>query len=184
MGQQKQLLPLGSRTIIEHCVQTMLTAGLSDIAVVINPQGAKVFSAIEHLPVAAAINPDSNSDMAASVRIGLNALKEQTSAVLVCPGDHPLVLPETMQALLSRHQKYPEAILIPSHNRRRGHPTLFPRGIIQEIYTSRSLRDIVSNNETCVQYLDVQDRGVLLDMDTPEDYALILQEYAAQKENQ
>ncbi len=182
MGQQKQLLPLGSRTIIEHCTHTLLTAGITDIVIVINPQGADVSSAIEHLPVTIAINPDSSSDMAGSVRIGLHRLNDRTSSVLVCPVDHPLVLPETINALLSQHQEYPGAIFIPSYDRRRGHPTLFPREIIQEIFESSSLREIVGRHEPLIKYLDVQDRGVVLDMDTPEDYALILQEYYARKE--
>ena len=183
MGQLKQLLPLGSRTVIEHSVQALLSAEVPDIVVVIGPQGADVSSAIEYLSVAVAVNPDSSSDMAASVRVGLNALKDHTSSVLVCPVDHPLVLPETIKRLLSLQQKNPDAIIIPSHNRRRGHPTLFPRNIILEIFESSSLRDIVSRNEPLIEYLDVQDPGVVLDMDTPEDYALILQEYAGRKEN-
>lgn len=154
------------------------------MAVVVGPQGAAVSAAIEHMPVAVAINPDSSSDMAASVRVGLNALKDRNSPVLVCPADHPLILPETIKALLFRHQEDPASIIIPSHDRRRGHPTLFPREIIQEIFARSSLREIVGCNEAFIEYLNVQDRGVVLDMDTPEDYALILQEYAAQKEKQ
>ena len=154
------------------------------MVVVVGPQGAAVSAAIEHMPVAVAMNPDSSSDMAASVRIGLKALKDRRSSILVCPVDHPLVLPETIKALLSLHDEDPASIIIPSHNRRRGHPTLFPRELMQEIFESSSLRDIVSRNEAFIEYLDVQDRGVVLDMDTPEDYALILKEYASRKENQ
>lgn len=184
MGRLKQLLPLGSLTVIEHCAYTILSAGVSDVVVVIGPDGAAVSSAIEPLPVRVAINPDSCSDMAASVRVGLNALIERASAVLVCPADHPLVLQETIQAMLAGHQKNPAAVIVPSHNRRRGHPTLFPREIIREIFDSDSLRDLVSRHESLIQYLAVEDRGVVLDMDTPEEYALILEEYASRKEDQ
>ncbi len=182
MGQQKQLLPLGKFTAIEHGLNAILSAGVSDIVVVIGPHGADVSATIAHLPVALAMNPDSNSDMAVSVRVGLNALKDRLSSVLVCPVDHPLVLPHTIKAILARHDENPEAIIIPSFNRRRGHPTLFPRDIIQEIFESSSLRDIVSSHEALIDFLSVEDRGVVLDMDTPEDYALILQEYAGRKE--
>ena len=177
MGQQKQLLPLGSLTIIEHCANTILSAGVSDIIVVIGPHGADVSSAIDHLPVVMAVNPDNGSDMAASVRVGLNALKDSSSAVLVCPVDHPLVLPDTIKALLVRHQENPESIIIPSHNRRRGHPTLFPRRIIREIFQSSSLRDIIAAHVLMLVYENTEDEGVLLDMDTPQDYERILRKF-------
>jgi molybdenum cofactor cytidylyltransferase len=184
MGQLKQLLPLGSLTVIEQCLNTILSAGVPDVVVVIGPHGADVSATIAHLPVTLAVNQDRGSDMAASVRAGLNALKDTGSSVLVCLTDHPLVQPDTIKALLARHQENPAAIIIPSYNRRRGHPTLFPGEIIQEIFESSSLRDIVSRHETLIDFLVVDDWGVVLDMDTPEDYALILQEYAGRKENQ
>ncbi|MBI5075842.1 MAG: nucleotidyltransferase family protein [Nitrospirae bacterium] len=184
MEQLKQLLPLGSLTAIEHCINTILSAGVTDIVVVTGRHGDEVSAAIGYLPVTLARNPDTGSDMAASVRVGLNALKDRASSVLVFPVDHPLVLPDTIKALLARHQKNLEAIIIPSYNRRRGHPTLFPHVIIQEIFEKRNLRDIVSSHDSLIDYLSVEDRGVVLDMDTPEDYDLILWEYALRKEHE
>ena len=182
MGQLKQLLPLGSLTAIEHCINSVLSGGVLDVVVVIGPEGAEVSSAIGHLPVTIAENSDSSSDMAASVRVGLNSLKDRLSSVLVFPVDHPLVLSDTIKALLAGHQNNPKAIIIPSHNRRRGHPTLFPREIIQQIFESSSLRDVVRRHETLIDFLEVEDCGVVLDMDTPEQYALVQQEYTNRKE--
>lgn len=177
MGQLKQLLPLGSLTVIEHCANTILSAGVSDVVVVINQNGADITSAIRHLPVALAMNPDRDSDMAASVRAGLNALKDRASSVLIYPVDHPLVLPSTISALLARHQARPGAIIIPSHNRRRGHPTLFPRTIIQEIFESSSLRDVIATHDGMIVYENTEDEGVLLDMDLPAEYEMILRKF-------
>ena len=184
MGQLKQLLPLGSRTAIEHCANTILSSGVSDVVLVISSDGAPVSSVIEPLPIRVAVNPDIGSDMAASVRVALKALEDSASAVMICLADHPLVIQETIKAMLEAHQKNPEAVIIPSHNGRRGHPTLFPRKIIQEIFERSSLRDLVSRHESLIQYLVVGDRGVVLDMDRPEDYAMILQEYNSRKEYQ
>lgn len=183
MGQLKQLLLLGSLTAIEHCANTVLSSGVSDVVLVISSDGAAVSTAVEPLPIRVAVNPDNCSDMAASVRVGLNALENSASAVMICLADHPLVLQETIKAMLDAHQKNPEAVIIPSHNGRRGHPTLFPRKIIQEIFASSSLRVLISRHESLIQYVVVEDRGVVLDMDRPEDYAMILQEYTSRKEN-
>jgi len=181
MGRLKQLLPLGSLTVIEHTLNTILSAGVTDIVVVIGPGGVDVSSAAGHLPVTIALNPNSHSDMAASVRAGLNELKDPSSSVLVCPVDHPLVLPTTIKALLASHQENPEAIIIPSYNRRRGHPTLFPRNIIQEIFEASSLRDIIAAHSEMIVYENTEDEGVVLDMDTPEDYERIQRKYGQRR---
>ena len=178
MGKQKQLLPLGSLTAIEHCLNALIVAGVSDIVVVIGQHGEEVSAVIGHLPVTLAKNPDIGSDMAASVRVGLNALKDTESSVLVLPADHPLVMPDTVRALLARHQSNSEAIIIPSYNRRRGHPTLFPRKIIQEIFERRSLRDLIAVHDGKIVYENTEDEGVLLDMDTPQDYERILDKFS------
>ncbi len=178
MGRLKQLLPLGRHTVIEHTLNTILSAEVTDIVVVIGHDGGDLSSAINHMPVTIALNSDSGSDMAASVRVGLNELKYPESSVLVCPADYPLVLPDTIKALIARHDENSEAIIIPSHNRRRGHPTLFPRKIIQEIFERSSLRDIITSHAGKVVYENTSDEGVLLDMDTPEDYERILEKFS------
>ena len=184
MGQLKQLLPLGSLTAIEHCANTVLSSGITDVVLVISSDGAAVSSAIEPLPIRVAVNPDNGSDMAASVRVGLNALEDSASAVMICLADHPLVLQETINAMLATHQKNPEAVIIPSHNGRRGHPTLFPRKIIQEIFERSSLRDIIAAHVGMIVYENTEDDGVLLDMDTPEDYERVVKELAERERTQ
>jgi CTP:molybdopterin cytidylyltransferase MocA len=42
-----------------------------------------------------------------------------------------------------------------------------------EIYRQSTLRNVVRNNEHLVYHVEVDDSGVLEDMDTPEDYRRI-----------
>jgi molybdenum cofactor cytidylyltransferase len=184
MGQQKQLLSLGSLTVIEHCINAILSAGVSDVVVVIGSHGTDVSSAIAHLPVTLAVNPDIGSDMAASVRVGLNVLKDSSSSVMVCLADHPLVRSETLKSLVARHQANPASIIIPSCNRQRGHPTLFPRKIIQEIFKRNSLREIIAVHAGMIVYENTEDEGVLLDMDTPQDYERILRKFSNKEQKE
>jgi molybdenum cofactor cytidylyltransferase len=64
---------------------------------------------------------------------------------------------------------------VPFHGGRRGHPTLFPAHIIKEIFSGLMLNDIVHRSPERLACVDVHDEGVLLDMDTPEDYRKVLQ---------
>ena len=68
----------------------------------------------------------------------------------------------------------PDKIIIPLYKGKRGHPTLFPRNVIEEIFEGGILRDIIDKNRSRLKFLNVQDEGVILDMDTKEDYDKVL----------
>lgn len=108
--------------------------------------------------------------MAASVRIGRDALPPEVSGVVIALCDHPLVAPGTVALLAACHDDEPDRIIIPMHNGGKGHPTLFPRIVLDELESSLTLRDLVRSDPGRVRLLGVSDPGVLLDMDTPEDY--------------
>jgi molybdenum cofactor cytidylyltransferase len=81
--------------------------------------------------------------MADSARIGLRALDETTSGVIVCLVDHPLVTCGTYQAIINAHARSPEKIIIPAFQGKRGHPGLFPFGLISDLFFLPTLRDLI-----------------------------------------
>ncbi len=177
MGRTKQLLPLGDKPAVRHCLDSLMEAGVREIVVVINACGNGLAGHLRGLPVAVAVNENADSDMAESVRTGIKRLRKSSSAVLICLSDHPLVAPETIETIAYEHQTSPNAIIIPEYHGRRGHPSLFPRRILDTIFSGITLRDIVRKDPNRVRLVPVQDEGVVLDMDTPEDYAAILKHY-------
>jgi len=177
MGQTKQLLPLGDRTVIEHGVSTIIASGITDIVVVLGPDAGDVIKAIRDLPVRRAHNMQPGSEMIQSVRTGLMAADPVSTGWLILLADHPLVRTETLKALIELHALHPDAVIIPSFQRQRGHPTLFPRTIVHDIHAKETLREVISEHESDIVYLPVDDEGVLLDMDDPGGYAMILQRF-------
>jgi molybdenum cofactor cytidylyltransferase len=174
MGRPKQLLPLGDKLVINHCCDNIIAAGLGNIVVVIGPDDNGTRGALSGLPVSFAVNDNRGSDMAGSLRIGLQVLEQSSSGVLVCLADHPLSTSDTMIELVRLHHESPDRIIIPSYNGKRGHPSLFPTNIIREIFSGITLRDIVRQDEKRVRVIDVPDEGVVLDMDSPADYERVL----------
>jgi molybdenum cofactor cytidylyltransferase len=116
--------------------------------------------------------------MADSVRIGVRALDDRVSGVLVCLSDHPLVAPETFRAIIQAHHREPDRIIIPCHGGRRGHPALFSRSILDEVLSGGTLRDIIGKDARRVQQVEVNDEGILQDMDTNEDYQKVREIFA------
>jgi molybdenum cofactor cytidylyltransferase len=169
MGSCKQLLPLGEKTVIARCLDTLLGGGVREIVLVIAEAGNPVAAAVQDYPLRIVDNPQAEGDMASSVRAGRAALTAEVSGVIVALCDYPLVAAATISSLLTAHQKSPDGIIIPCHAERCGHPLLVPRSVLDELADQQILRDLVRREPARIHYQAVHDPGVLLDMDTPED---------------
>jgi CTP:molybdopterin cytidylyltransferase MocA len=112
--------------------------------------------------------------MADSARKGLSTVAPSSTGIIIYPSDYPLVKPETIITLANEHDRFPDSIVIPVHNGKRGHPTLFPRKTIDELFEGITLRDIINRDAGRTRFVPVPDSGVLLDVDTEEDYSGIV----------
>ncbi len=147
-----------------------MASGVNEVIVVTGANGDAVAAAIEHLAVRVVRNPSIDGDMAGSVRIGLTAVSSESSGVMICLADQPLIERRTYQQLLRLHDECPGEILIPVFEGKKGHPTIFPRLLLQPFSQDMTLRDVVQGNPQNVRLTEVADPGVVLDMDTPSDY--------------
>lgn len=183
MGQPKQLLPLGDRPVLRHCIDTLNRAWVNEIVVVCGADVKSYETALADSGARLVPNEREGSEMADSVRLALGQIATAAySAILVCLADHPLVRPATCVALIDRHRRSPDKIVVPSFRERRGHPTLFPTEIISDIFSKPCLRDIVHEDPARVLTIAVDDQGVVLDMDTRPDYQKALALYQARTE--
>lgn len=173
MGTCKQLLDLGGKTVLARCLDTLLAGGVKQIVVVVGPGGERVAAEAGRFPVDIAVNQARDGDMASSVLAGRRHLRSASGAIVaLC--DYPLVSSATISYLSAVHTVAPASILIPRHGGRKGHPTLFPVGLLDELALGGTLRDIVQRHQEGVTLLDTGDAGILNDMDTPEDYQRML----------
>ncbi len=64
-------------------------------------------------------------------------------------------------------------VVIPTYHGRRGHPALIARQLFEELLglTSDAGADsVVRRYRPATQYVEVEDEGVVIDVDDPEDY--------------
>ena len=177
MGAPKPLLPVQGRPAVVRCLEGLQGSQVADIVLVVNPEGGGIVEAVMGFPVRVAVNEMPGSDMAGSVKAGLHLVNRDATAVLVCLCDHPLVRPETIEAMVSLHARLPGTIVIPAWHGRRGHPTLFPRVVLEDLGTFATLRDVIGHHNAKITLLDVDDEGVVLDMNTRGDYRRILDRF-------
>jgi len=174
MGQPKMLLPWGERTVLSQVLTTILEAGVDDILVVTGGAREQVESAISHLKVKTIFNDQfKQGEMLSSIKCGIRSLTRQTQAVLIGLGDQPQVKAGSVQAVCDAYRENGSKIVVPSFNMRRGHPWLIERsllGDLMDIKSPQSPRDFLYAYRENIQYVNVDDPGILTDLDTPEDY--------------
>ena len=134
------------------------------------------------LEVRFAFNRRWEAGMYSSVRVGLSAaLKHRPRGVLLQPVDHPDVRPATVQGLGAMLDQALTAFggrrsstfgyaLVPRYRGRRGHPVALSRALAAAVAadrTARDLADAIRRHATLVGYLDVADRGITNNRNTP-----------------
>ena len=97
---------------------------------------------------------------------------------IVLPGDMPLVLPDTLLAVATALEQHP--VVYAQHRGRRGHPVAFAAELYSELILldgDDGARRVLARYPSHGQ--EVDDAGVLLDIDTPADLALLKANVAA-----
>ena len=160
----------GGVRFVDAIAEIAAAAGLDPIVAVLppnvaapTPKGARVLAVIND-------NPD--SEQIASIRLGLAQLvNAAVSGALIWPVDHPFVHLESVLAVMDGARRSAAPIVIPVHERRRGHPTLFHRDVWRELMTVRAegARGVVRLDAQRVHEVDVDDLGVLRGITTRED---------------
>jgi len=178
MGGPKALLtgPDG-RTFLDLVLQGMEGAGPDLLVVVVGPW----WTGPE--PVGRAttvVNPDPNRGPISSIRCGMGFAGTQWDGMMVALVDHPGVAHETYQALARVHRERPGSIVIPTVDcveqprHRRGHPVIFPRWSFEALAGPEADREgartVVRSNPARVEEVPLGDRGILMDLDTREQY--------------
>ncbi|MDB4970352.1 MAG: hypothetical protein JWN44_6041 [Myxococcales bacterium] len=172
MGEAKALLRTrDGRRFVEAIAATARAGGCGGIVVVVGPPHGEAIRGALPTGASAAWNPRPDRGMLSSVQAGLTALPAGASAALVWPVDIPYVAATTVRAILDAA---PGRIVVPVHNKRGGHPLRIPRrwfGEIAALDPERGLKALLEAHVADVERLSVADKAVLVDVDTPEDYA-------------
>ena len=178
MGRQKLLLPYGGVTVVRHIVRVLRDALIPDIVIVTGYDEQGVRAALDGEDVRWTHNPAYESGMLGSIQVGVRAA-EEASGYLICLGDQPAITPALVKAMAERHAEKPSHIRVPTFDGRRGHPIMVPRRFREDVMSDRyadcGLRGLLTDFQTEVHELAVDEPWVLRDMDYPEDYERELQ---------
>jgi molybdenum cofactor cytidylyltransferase len=172
MGRDKALLPIGQTTFLEHLV-SILDGEVAPVIVVLGHHFEEISRAVR-LPSGVKVlrNAEYQRGQLSSLQTALRALHVADGA-LVCLVDHPGVTKQVVRALVAAFAQSRAGVVIPTCRGRRGHPVLFSASLFGELLAApldQGARYVVQRHPDMVQTVEVDDEGILWDLDRPEDY--------------
>jgi CTP:molybdopterin cytidylyltransferase MocA len=180
MGTFKPLLPLKGKTVIENTIDSMLSGGAESVVIVVGYRGDELVDLIDRKykdkygdRIVIAWNYEyETTDMLYSLQIGVRSLPECEGFFLL-PGDMPLISTSTFIKILETWKVGGYDVVFPTLDGHRKHPPLVAYRLIPEIldfHGEGGVREIWKRHETMIGTVEVLDRGVWIDLDTPKDY--------------
>ncbi len=179
MGSAKQLFRLGSKTLLEHTLENLRGSKVREIVVVLGAE-AETIRPLVGAGARVVINDAFREGMGTSLQCGLRAVDGQAAATLVVLADQPLVKAATIDGMIDEYSTHKPQILIPMYRGFRGNPVLLDRSVFPEIAGlngDMGCRAIFGDHLENIRKVAVDDAGVLLDADRPQDLETLEQIY-------
>lgn len=173
MGRAKLLLDWDGRPVIRRAVEQVRAGGVDELIVVIGSEGEAIRNALAGLPVRFARNPKPEAGQGSSIACGIEALPAEATAVLIAPGDQPMLPPEVIPRILQTFGQTGKPIVAPVYRGVQGNPVLFASSMFPELRVltgDRGARAVVEKDPERVARIAF-DLPLPPDLDTPEEYA-------------
>jgi molybdenum cofactor cytidylyltransferase len=178
MGEPKALLDYQDETFIERLVR--IYGQVCDPVIVVLGHHADSIRARVEGRAEFVINEDPDRGQISSLRLALAAVPLDAKGFLFTPVDIPAVEPETVNHLIHkfRHRHHGKTLVIPQFKGKHGHPVLADRSLVDEFLAlppDGKASDVIHAHIANTEYVDVDDPGILVDVDDRETYRRLSQ---------
>ncbi len=177
MGRPKLLLPWGRTSVLGHLLAQWQALGAEQIATVCAAGDAVIAAELARLgfpPQHQVVNPAPERGMFSSIQCaaqwtGWSAALTHWAIVL---GDQPHLRDRTLRTLLDFSAARPENICQPRRAGHARHPVLLPRAAFLQlaVSTAADLKAFLATTPFEIAFCELDDPGLDLDIDRPEDY--------------
>jgi molybdenum cofactor cytidylyltransferase len=188
MGTDKALLPWPPRpagqafsgeTLLSAAIRSLLSA-TDFVVVVVGKNEAELAPVIYAQGASLVVNREAARGQFSSLQAGLHeVLNQGRDAAMVTLVDRPPVRRRTIQTLREAFEGADHEIwaVVPEFSGKHGHPYLVGRemiGVFLRAPATATARDVEHEHLERIQYVAVDDPLVVLNINTPEDYAGLL----------
>lgn len=185
MVENKLLLPWrDGGAIVRQVALKYVNASIGQVVVVTGRDASRVRAIVADLDLTCVHNPDfATGEILSSVKVGLRALADDLglcghkpiAAAFIQPADMPCVPIDVIGQLAAAHEAGWN--VAPQHDGRRGHPVLLDRAYWEAMLALAAdgmPRDVIQAARERLRLVEVEDEGVLVDVDTRESYERVM----------
>jgi molybdenum cofactor cytidylyltransferase len=171
-NENKLLLPLKGKPVIMHVIDNLIDSKADHILVVASELSHSKLIHIASDRVQVIENKHYQTGKTSSIQAGIRVSNEN-SHCMICLGDMPLIQSESYDQLINSSKKNPRSLIVPTYQKKQGNPIIFPptlRRQILEHTDPEGCKSIVQRHESIQVLIPMDDKGILHDIDTPNQF--------------
>jgi molybdenum cofactor cytidylyltransferase len=172
MGTPKALLQFRGETFLDRLIGKL--GNHCDPVIVVLGHGAESLRAGVSRQAQFAVNQDYGLGMLTSLQCGLRAVPVECRQAIFTLVDHPNPADSTIAAVVSADVA---DVAIPRFAGRKGHPVRLSRRVMDELLTlppDAKPTDVLYRHLNTTRFLDLDDAGIVDDIDDPQAYRELL----------
>lgn len=175
-GRPKLLLTHHGVPLVRRAVETAVSGGCTDVIVVLGANHEQYRTQLQGTAARLLHNPEFSQGMSSSIRVGIEALAEDTQAAIIMLADQPFIDPGVIERLITTYVTSKARIVACDYGGVRGAPVLFDRALFLELLLlegdqgGRHVMTIYPRNVTTIEISPT----AAADIDTPEDARRLL----------
>lgn len=174
-GGLKQLLEYNGMSLLRRSVETARAAFSERVHVVLGPKELKMQRELNELEITMLSNPNWESGLASSIKVGLKAVPDECSAVLFMLCDQPLITVQHLGELIALWQGNQDKIIASHDEEIETEPAIIPRNYFPEIlklYGDQGIKQVLNVQTEHTLHVSIPEAAI--DIDTQEDYMRLL----------
>lgn len=192
LGIPKQMLLYKGKLLIRRVAENLVHSKADRVIVVLGHKAAEIAQVLNGLPLTLVLNEYYHAGQSSSVKAGLSVyLARQSSkadvlanlqtghhGVMFALGDQPLIKTETFSLLIEQFNEN-GGIVVPDYLGQRGNPVIIEQKYLPELDSitgDTGARHLFDKYAKDVHRVNVDDEGVVLDIDTWNDYQKLIEQ--------
>lgn len=173
MGCLKSLLPWEGVTLLQHQLFQLGLSKVDQLIAVLGYQSRKLLPYFENTSVHFVFNEQFEMGKTESIKKGLLSIKVGTDCIMIISVDQP-VNRLLLDSMINQFVQTKSKIIIPVYNGKRGHPILISTELVEDLLQikeeTNGLKAVIHKWKNEINELNVEDRSVLFNFNSPKDY--------------
>jgi xanthine dehydrogenase YagT iron-sulfur-binding subunit len=173
MGTPKQLLKIGSGTLVRRAACAAIDCGCRPVILVLGANAELIRPELESLEIILTLNSRWRSGMSSSIGHGLETLLEiapETEGILLMPADQPNITSQSLGKIIQAQAESHAGLVAARFNQVLGTPAFFSReyfGELMQLEGAGGAKTLLGRHRGRLLPVDLPEAE--LDLDTPED---------------